>query len=71
MGSNERGADLATKTVLGYGMSTDMAIQVKYHPGERNLNVLDQIEQAFEERDVDAGPLSHSQVSSLRAHTGN
>lgn len=57
-GPNERGADLATKTMLGYGMSTNIAIQVKYHPGrESNPKVLDQIEQAFEERDVDAGLL--------------
>ena len=57
-GPKERGADLATKTMLGYGMSTNIAIQVKYHPGrENNPKVLDQIEQAFEERDVDAGLL--------------
>lgn len=57
-GPNERGADLATKTMLGYGMSTNVAIQVKYHTEkENNPGVLDQIEQAFEERDVDAGLL--------------
>lgn len=57
-GPDERGADLMTKTMLGYGMSTNVAIQVKYHPGkECNPGVLNQIEQAFEERDVDAGLL--------------
>ena len=57
-GPNERGADLTTKTMIGYGMSTNIAVQVKNHPGrESNPNVLDQIEQAFKERDVDAGLL--------------
>lgn len=55
-GPNERGADLETEVMLGYGLSTKVAIQVKFHSGTENeLQGLKQIEQAFEERNADAG----------------
>jgi hypothetical protein len=57
-GPNERGADLQTEVDHGYGLSTDIAIQVKFHTGtEDEIRGLEQIEQAFEERNVDAGLL--------------
>ena len=57
-GPNELGADLETEVDHGYGLSTNIAIQVKFHSGtERQLRGLKQIEQAFEERSVDAGLL--------------
>ncbi len=57
-GPNERGADLETEVVLGYGLSSTVAVQVKFHRGtERQLRGLKQIERAFEERNVDAGLL--------------
>jgi hypothetical protein len=57
-GPDERGADLETEIIHGYGLSTSIAIQVKFHRGtEYQLRGLKQIEQAFKERSVDAGLL--------------
>jgi hypothetical protein len=57
-GPNERGADLETEALIGYGLSSDVAVQVKFHSGtESRLRGLEQIEQAFEERNTDAGLL--------------
>ena len=57
-GPNERGADLQTEALIGYGLSSGIAVQVKFHSGtESGLRGLEQIEQAFEERNADAGLL--------------
>jgi len=57
-GPNERGADLETEVMLGYGLSSTIAVQVKFHRGtESQLHGLGQIERAFEERSADAGLL--------------
>lgn len=57
-GPGEQGADLSTEALFGYGLSTNVAVQVKFHRGtESELRGLEQIEQAFEERDADAGLL--------------
>lgn len=57
-GPGEQGADLSTEMLFGYGLSTDVAVQVKFHRGtEEQLRGLEQIEEAFEKRGVDAGLL--------------
>jgi hypothetical protein len=57
-GPTEKGADLIGTVKLGYGLSTDMAVQIKMHRGvDNDLTGLDQLEAAFRERHVQSALL--------------
>lgn len=57
-GPSEKGADILAEIDVGYGLSTDLAVQVKMHWGtDRNTRSVEQLAEAFEEHDVDMGLL--------------
>jgi hypothetical protein len=57
-GSQEQGADLLATQELGYGLTTKLGVQVKYHQGvESETYGLSQLRQAFEKHELDAGLL--------------
>lgn len=57
-GPSEKGADILAEVDIGYGLSTDLAVQVKMRWGVDNrTNGVDQLIEAFEEYDADMGLL--------------